>query len=287
MEGIESNARRRSGRVPVSVIIPCYRSSFIQRTLESVFNQTSLPEEVILVDDFSGDSTLETLRRIRDERTGWNIRIVALDSNQGQGGARNEGWRAATQPYIAFLDHDDSWHPRKLELQYEFMLQHPEVALSAHAWTRLHGAEGIGINEPAPGSARVTKNQLLLSNSITCTTVMARRSLPCRFRAGQRYMEDQLLWLEMASDSMVLLKMNAILSYTFKAPFGESGVSSFLWRQEKAELGNYVLLWRSRRLGLLATVALLALSVLKHMRRLLLVTAARTGLGGAARAHHR
>src|SRR5438309_8195778 len=109
---------------PVSVIIPCYRcAATIERAMLSVAEQSVRPAEAILIDDASGDNTFAVMEKIRNKYGDW-IRIVALPMNQGAAAARNAGWHAATQPYIAFLDADDAWHPRKIEIQYGYMQQH-------------------------------------------------------------------------------------------------------------------------------------------------------------------
>ncbi|RMG23518.1 MAG: glycosyltransferase family 2 protein, partial [Methanobacteriota archaeon] len=108
----------------VTAIVPCYCcSDTIERAFYSVVNQTVLPKEVILVDDASPDHgrTLSILHGLKQKfNETLDIRILAFEKNQGPASARNAGWEAATQPFIAFLDADDSWHPRKLEVQYQW-----------------------------------------------------------------------------------------------------------------------------------------------------------------------
>lgn len=97
----------------VSVVIPTYNSrSTIDRTLKSVREQTFRDYEIIVVDDGSKDGTREFLQAQKDIRT-------EFQNNQGAGPARNTGVRKSSGKYIAFLDADDEWHPRKLELQLE------------------------------------------------------------------------------------------------------------------------------------------------------------------------
>jgi len=115
---------------PVSVVIPCYRcGATIKRAVDSVAAQTLRPAEVILIEDGSGDNTLEQLYRVQGEHPKDWIKIIALEKNSGPSFARNTGWDAATQPYIAFLDADDSWHPQKTEIQYQWMAAHPKVCV--------------------------------------------------------------------------------------------------------------------------------------------------------------
>src|SRR5574340_1082572 len=117
-------------RAPVSVVIPCYCcSETIGRALVSIASQTMLPQEVILVEDASpdGGETLGKLRHLAGEYgETFIVKVIALKENCGAGSARNRGWEAAGQPYIAFLDADDAWHPKKIELQYSWMCEHPE-----------------------------------------------------------------------------------------------------------------------------------------------------------------
>src|SRR5262245_23141860 len=117
----------------VSVVIPCWRSArTIQRAVASVAAQSLAALEVVLVDDASGDDTLSVLNSIRAGCTqGW-IKVIALPKNGGPGPARNAGWDAARGEYVAFLDADDAWHPRKLELHIGWLMAHPEVVLSGH-----------------------------------------------------------------------------------------------------------------------------------------------------------
>jgi hypothetical protein len=108
----------------VSVIIPAFNAGrTISAALESVFNQTYKNFEVIVVDDGSTD---DTALRIGD----WADRVVRLHQhNRGPGRARNEGLAQARGRLIAFLDADDVWLPRKLELQLAYFGRFPATGL--------------------------------------------------------------------------------------------------------------------------------------------------------------
>lgn len=96
-------------RAPVSVVIPCYCcADTIDKAVESVWKQTWRPYEVILVEDSSKDhgATRMALSNIIDRYPGGWIKLILLDKNKGPGNARNIGWEASTQRYIAFLDAD-------------------------------------------------------------------------------------------------------------------------------------------------------------------------------------
>src|SRR5215469_3467519 len=97
--------------LPFSVIIPVYNCErFIGAALDSIFAQSRRPAQVIVVDDGSADSS----SAIAQERGA----IVIRQANAGVSAARNVGMRAASQPWLAFLDADDTWMPNKLELQW-------------------------------------------------------------------------------------------------------------------------------------------------------------------------
>ena len=99
----------------ISVVIPAWnRAATIGRCLRSVQQQTLQPHEIIVVDDGSTDETIAIARAAGDSR----LRVIELQRGGAQR-ARNEGIRAATGEWIAFLDSDDEWRPDKLALQVE------------------------------------------------------------------------------------------------------------------------------------------------------------------------
>lgn len=96
----------------VSVVIPTYnRSEHVFGAVESVLEQTRTPAEVIVVDDGSTDDTPELFSDVSDP-----VRYVRQE-NAGVSAARNRGVQEAASEWIAFLDSDDRWEPRKLERQ--------------------------------------------------------------------------------------------------------------------------------------------------------------------------
>lgn len=105
-----------SKQAQISVVVPCYQcAKTIEQTIASIAAQTCLPSEVILVDDCSGDDTLQKLTHVKNSYPdGW-IKVLSLITNSGPGAARNAGWKSATQPYISFLDADDVWLPVYIE----------------------------------------------------------------------------------------------------------------------------------------------------------------------------
>jgi glycosyltransferase involved in cell wall biosynthesis len=110
----------------VSVIIPSYNyADYISACVQSVLAQTFTDFELIVVDDGSQDNTAEMVKCFSDPR----VRYI-YQKNSGLPGARNTGIRASRGKMLAFLDSDDKYHPRKLEIQTAFLQQNPEVGLA-------------------------------------------------------------------------------------------------------------------------------------------------------------
>lgn len=232
--------------------------------------QTLRPAEVILVDDGSEDETLQQLYSLQSQYGQW-IRVVPLTTNVGAASARNAGWNLATQPYIAFLDSDDAWHPHKIEIQYGYMKLHPEVAFSGHLCRKLPAA-----SREAPewtlhwrgANQDITWSQLLLRHQFVTPSVMLKRDMELRFFEGARHMEDYRLWLEIAAVPLRMVKLHVELVAVFKPVYGASGLSSDMWRMERGELANYR---HFRCVGKLSAVQLFILqcySLAKFARRL-------------------
>jgi succinoglycan biosynthesis protein ExoO len=98
----------------VSVVIPALNASaYIGATLESVSRQTEQDYEVVVVDDGSTDDTKVVVADIA--RCDPRVRLIHLANNVGPGAARNVAINAATGGWIALLDADDAFHPRRLE----------------------------------------------------------------------------------------------------------------------------------------------------------------------------
>jgi glycosyltransferase involved in cell wall biosynthesis len=99
----------------VSVLIAAYNAAaFLQPTLDSVLGQTFADFEVLVIDDGSRDDTAGVVRRTMDADP--RVRLI-VQENHGLSATRNHGIRAARGALIAFLDHDDLWHPEKLAAQ--------------------------------------------------------------------------------------------------------------------------------------------------------------------------
>jgi glycosyltransferase involved in cell wall biosynthesis len=120
-----------SRKIRVSVVIIFLNAErFIREAIESVFGQTYNYWELVLVDDGSTDgSTAIALEYAKRHCNKVSYFEHADHQHRGKTVSRNLGIRRASGEYIAFLDADDVWMPRKLEQQVEILDSHPEVSM--------------------------------------------------------------------------------------------------------------------------------------------------------------
>lgn len=109
--------------ISVSIIIPCHNyGDIIKKAIRSVLHQTYQNREIIVVNDGSTDTaTIQALKELENE----NI-IILHQENKGPSAARNAGAAIAKGDYLLFLDHDDTIHPRTIELLLEAFQYYPE-----------------------------------------------------------------------------------------------------------------------------------------------------------------
>jgi glycosyltransferase involved in cell wall biosynthesis len=183
------------------------------------------------------------------------------------------GWDEATQPYIAFLDADDSWYPQKIEIQYKWMKDHPDVSLTGHGCriAKEYYTKYIKKEHRNIAFKKITSSSLLLSNRFPTPTVMIKRSLPYRFYPGKRHCEDYLLWCQINLDGYLCYKSEHVLANLHKAAYGEGGLSSNLLSMEIGELEVYSQLFKENSISYITFKSLQFLSLCKYIKRLFIV----------------
>lgn len=111
-------------RPSVSVVIPIYNSGkYLREAIESVLSQRYSPLEVLVVDDGSSDNGPEIASSYAPQ-----VRVTPI-LHRGHPAARNAGVAASTGDFLAFLDADDLWTAKKLELQIEAFTANPSLDL--------------------------------------------------------------------------------------------------------------------------------------------------------------
>lgn len=153
----------------VSIIMPSYKCGrFISKSIKSVQAQTYQNWELIIVDDCSGDGTVDIVLDIKkhDDR----IRLYQSSVNSGAAVTRNVGIRNAKGRWIAFLDSDDLWEPQKLEKQVRFMEEN-RYAFSYHEYIEIDEQDNeLGVY--VSGKKRVGKFDMFACCWPGCLSVM-------------------------------------------------------------------------------------------------------------------
>ena len=135
----------------LSVVIPTWnRAHIVCEAVASALKQRVGAVEVIVIDDASTDSTVQLL----DRTFGSQIRVLQLDSRRGPGAARNAGAELARGEFVAFLDSDDIWLPRKLSAELRVFSAFP------HANAVVSDSQNFFEGVP-DGSSRFAQNGLL------------------------------------------------------------------------------------------------------------------------------
>lgn len=199
----------------VSVIIPTYnRADLLAEAIDSVLGQSFQDFELLAVDDGSTDNTAELVASY-----GPPVRYI-YQENRGQGAARNAGLQTARGEYVAFLDSDDLWEPKKLALQVATLDEKRECSLvysDAYFFdgkTRQRQYLFSRLCRPYEGHVA---RELLHCNFIASPTPLLRRSvfeLVGGFDERRPQLgEDWDLWLRVAAQAPIALVPEVLAGY--------------------------------------------------------------------------
>lgn len=219
----------------ISIVTPAYNAeALIGSTIQSVINQTFTDWELFIVDDCSTDSTREVVE-------GWasrfdNIRLISLEKNfGGPAGPRNVGVEMARGDYVAFLDADDIWHPRKLEIQVAVLDSKAAdfVCSKMKDFTSEEDIEFPDIGEY--GLESVSFRQQSLRARIPTSSVVARRELleanPFRELISYKAVEDYHCWLRILQSTPECIKISIPLLFYRRIEGQISGSKLYMMRK--------------------------------------------------------
>lgn len=186
----------------ISLIIPTYnRSELLARALLSVFAQTTLPDEVIVIDDGSTDDTQEMLQKSFPQVT------YLYQENKGVSSARNIGIKHSSGNWITLLDSDDTWIKTKLEQQVTALKKAPEMKVchTEEIWIR-HGIRVNAMNKHKKSGGWIFAQCLPLC-AMSPSSIIIHRSIFDElgvFDESLPACEDYDLWLRISNYYPVL-----------------------------------------------------------------------------------
>jgi glycosyltransferase involved in cell wall biosynthesis len=198
-----------------SVVIPAFNvEQYVAEALDSVFAQTYVVDEVIVIDDGSNDGTAKVLDRYRD-------RIVCLkQENRGVAAARNAGLTVASGDLVCLLDADDVWLPERLERCVSLLTERPEVGfVTTDAWLLEDGRPTRKrYNDDPLTEDFPDRNQLarMVRSNALFASVIARRELYDRhggFDEALLRSEDYDMWLRFLAAGEIGARIQEPLAY--------------------------------------------------------------------------
>lgn len=192
----------------ISAVIPTYNSGrFIKDTISSLLIQTIELTEIIIVDDYSNDSTRSLLNELQ-QLYPQKLKLHFLPENIGSSEARNIGLRLALEPWVLLMDHDDLAEPdlvasewqRLLELKtqsehwvlvhsaYQAITETGEKLSGIHSWQQVEPEEILGYE--------LIRNRILSNSGVLLNKEVALKV--GGFDPSLTYSQDWDLWLRMA-----------------------------------------------------------------------------------------
>ncbi len=241
-----TNITQLGPRELISIITPCFNAEkYLEQTYLTVTNQTHNNGEWIIFDDFSTDSSWQTLKIFseKDKR----IKIFKNTQNSGAAVTRNNCLDKAVGSFIAFLDVDDLWSQDKLSIQIKFM-NDKKVNFSHHDYNLVNPDGSLIKAIICP--AEVSGKSLLRCNPFATSAVMIRADLinkeSIRFRTHLRRRQDYLFWFECLNKNDVSLKcLGSLSEYRVFGSDSLSGdkkkMAMIQWSLYRSEFGlNYI-----------------------------------------------
>jgi glycosyltransferase involved in cell wall biosynthesis len=159
----------------ISVVMPTYNQArFISYSIDSVLNQTFENWELLIVDNFSSDETSEVLAHYSDPR----IRVFKIDNGGVIARSRNLAIEASKGNWIAFLDSDDYWFPKKLERVAKLFNSNPDLIY--HNMKVVNGKNYVSNKEFIKSRKLrkpILKDLIVNGNTIVTSSVVVRKKL--------------------------------------------------------------------------------------------------------------
>jgi teichuronic acid biosynthesis glycosyltransferase TuaG len=194
-----------------SIIIPVYNcEKTIEETLKSVLSQTTSDYEIIIINDYSSDNTMEIVEKYKNKFN--DIKVIYNFKNLGVAESRNKGFQAAIGKYVALLDGDDVWANDKLEIQ-RTVIEETGCDICCTAYNFID-SKSLMIKKTYNIPEYISYDMLLKENYIGCSTVVVKKNLLIDNSMNSKFLhEDYAFWLRLARDGAKMIGINKPLVY--------------------------------------------------------------------------
>lgn len=176
----------------VSILMPVYNTSrYLREAVDSILSQTFSDFELIVLNDCSPDNAEEILDEYKDPRI---VRYLGKE-NVGLANVLNIGMLMAKGKYIARMDSDDLSTPNRLEVQVDYLEQHPDIDLCSCGMTLFGAKDGKWVRESDPDKVKISA--LFFSPILHASSVWRKESfegMGLRFEQEMVPAEDYDLW---------------------------------------------------------------------------------------------
>ena len=189
----------------VDIVIPSFnRKELLKRAVRSVQNQSFKAWKLWILDDGSTDGTAQEFGEKFSSNNG--IQVISLETNQGVSRARNKGIEQGCGEWLAFLDSDDEWFPKKLEKQICFAKKNPHYSFihCNEIWLKngeilnqkkKHKKQGGRVFIPSVRLCCISPSAVLMKRSLLEELGLFREDFPV--------CEDYEMWLRVSSGHLV------------------------------------------------------------------------------------
>lgn len=194
----------------ISIVMPTYNAAqYIHQSVQSILSQTFTDFELIIIDDGSEDDSIDIIKTFQDDR------IVLIENNHNFIESLNMGIGQAKGKYIARMDADDIMVPNRLEMQYYFMENNPDIDICG-GWMETLNKRTTIIKSPI--EHKEICNSLLSVNCLFHPTIMFRQDslsgiyfFPNLYKYDYIYAEDYKLWTDLLKEGLRFANIPVVL----------------------------------------------------------------------------
>lgn len=197
-----------------SIIIPTFNNIFfLKKNLNSIFNQSFKNFEIIIIDNYSDDGTYEYIKKIKKKK----IIFIRVKNNGIIAKSRNLGIKVSKGKWLAFIDSDDTWLKKKLEIFYKAIKKNKDVILVSSLYNLIKNNVIMYVHK-FKFKNNLYENLLLNGNCFsTSATVVKKKFLydhKIFFNENKNFatVEDYDLWLNLVKNKAKIFFIEKILT---------------------------------------------------------------------------